>query len=728
MVEKEEECPCTSKCRATPQSYGELYVEQPYCQRLNMRRAQQLQNIPTQLTEHRQWMGARFEPRAAGGLNKPPYCVRRGRHVRKADKRNPDNWASFEEALEALETGAVDAIGLVITGNDRLCLLDLDGAIHADTGELDEWASDTVEAFETYWEVSCSGQGLHGIFIGHKPGNRCKRDGFEIYDGQSGARFVVITGDAFDDEEDTDNWPIRNCQAALEELYRRLWPERGDQSNKRTRGAGTSLTDEELLKRARNARSGMGERFKRLYDQGDRTGFESPSHTDFSLINALIFWTSGDRNRVAALFQKSALYRPPPQKHSGYVERSVDAALASYKGPLYQPKALRQKATPEADKTLAPYMALLLDPAQWRGKRGASAFKAYAGAIIHNVEHGISTDNGELRSGLDVRTLAEISGMKYQTLCESALPYLITEKKLLTWQRGRGKRAGELILRKPEVPAKRDTKGSTEAGHFNVPFWGESLRALEALIRMRGGRSKFALVARLGMVAMFVAVALLTSPRGTDLERLVEATGRRKDHVRNAARKLVGAGVVESPCADFYRLSPDFLERWERELARSGITYTERRQREKHREQRKRRDENWRAKKKEPVVELHPSMGKPRRRRKPGAKNGLAVVQISARLRDSSRARTPADIDRGTREVATQAELQRDYDERVARCMERLEQRGATREKAEVAALREANKPPPGPSFEELNRAANGVEKLDKTEDKRPRSRGGRSR
>src|ERR671932_445611 len=87
-----------------------------------------LQHIPKQLTQENRWMGTRFVYKPDGKIDKPPYRVRRGVEVIPASKTNPDNWATFKEASEALARGDVDAIGLVITANDPLTVLDFDDA------------------------------------------------------------------------------------------------------------------------------------------------------------------------------------------------------------------------------------------------------------------------------------------------------------------------------------------------------------------------------------------------------------------------------------------------------------------------------------------------------------------------------------------------------------------------------------------------------------------------
>jgi DNA-binding transcriptional regulator GbsR (MarR family) len=351
----------------------------------------------------------------------------------------------------------------------------------------------------------------------------------------------------------------------------------------------------------------------KLYDHGDRSGFASPNEADYALINILIFWCAGDRDRVEDLFRSSALYRPPPEKHKGYVGISVRNALKSYTGSYYQPKALREESTPEQRDVLAPYLALLLDASRWKGQKAAAAYKAYAALLIGSVEDGIKTDTEELRIGSDIRTIAERAGLNRVTLCRSALPYLV-EKKHITWKRGRGNKAGEFILRKPKVPSEATIKVTTQ--YFNGSTYGDGLDALARLIRMRSGVSKtgkvtrlgeMQTVARLGMVAMFCMISLTTLQRGLNIDELVEMTGRRKDHVRTTMHKLIASEIVEEFRKDFFTLAPAFWLAYEKELLRSGIVGSERHQKKQHKRERaenERKLKEGRDKKKEVVQDV----------------------------------------------------------------------------------------------------------------------------
>jgi hypothetical protein len=522
--------------------------------------------IPEALRSMRRWMGTRFEKREDGRVDKAPYRVVPGKPIIKADKTNPDNWATYSEALAACERGDVDARGFVFTEDDPFFVVDLDGVIDCDTGEIHPAADEIIHALCSYTELSCSGTGAHIIGEGQKPewaGCTSKKMGpkVEVYDSK---RFVVLTGDRIGEHRE----PLKR-QEKLEWLCQRLWI-KAERMNTRSPSESRShdLEDEALLHRARNARTGA--KFTKLFDNGDISGHESASNADFALLNMLAFWTAGDPERMARLFEMSALYRSKADgKHAGYVALS---------------------------DPVIPYLQVLLDPSMWTGRKGASGYKAFTALAILADEHGIIDDKSYLRIGCDTRRLAEVAGMSKETLTRSALPYLMNDMKLLSWRRGKGRKAGVFLLKKPPCTG----YANKIATHFNGVSYADPKSALETLrlfIRNRAGHSKTAVLLKLGMPAMFTAVALASAPaRGYTLEEIADRTGRRKSTLDSQTKgdtpikRLRAAGIVQEISEGRYRLAKAFASRYEQALEWSGTTYSERQQKRRHEEDRRRRD------------------------------------------------------------------------------------------------------------------------------------------
>ena len=77
--------------------------------------AELLENIPEELRRRTQWVAWRLEERD-GANNKVPYIAG---GVGKASSTDSLAWRTFEEALQALETGRYNGVGFVFSSDDR---------------------------------------------------------------------------------------------------------------------------------------------------------------------------------------------------------------------------------------------------------------------------------------------------------------------------------------------------------------------------------------------------------------------------------------------------------------------------------------------------------------------------------------------------------------------------------------------------------------------------------
>ena len=141
--------------------------------------------LPEELRQRRQWVVWKLEERD-GKPTKVPYIAGGSG---KASSTDSLTWRSFEEAVQALETGRYNGIGFVFSSGDPFAGVDLDDCRDPETGELEEWAAKIVEAFGSYAEVSQSGTGVHIIIKGKAPNK--KRGKVEAY---SLERFFAMTG------------------------------------------------------------------------------------------------------------------------------------------------------------------------------------------------------------------------------------------------------------------------------------------------------------------------------------------------------------------------------------------------------------------------------------------------------------------------------------------------------------------------------------------------------
>lgn len=156
-------------------------------------------NLPQWMRDRRQWMLA-----GGGEFKKAPQIPiydENGEHVvagRLADKTNPANWLSFDDALRcAGELGV--RMGYCCSEDDFITIIDLDNVNNSSPTKdpngpevlaNQQYFIDLALANDWYMETSASGHGVH-IVIGGKVTRDSNADGVEFY-GHKG--FVIMTG------------------------------------------------------------------------------------------------------------------------------------------------------------------------------------------------------------------------------------------------------------------------------------------------------------------------------------------------------------------------------------------------------------------------------------------------------------------------------------------------------------------------------------------------------
>lgn len=306
-----------------------------------------LAHVPRDLKQRAQWVAWReeYERRHyderydryvnVGKAKKKPYRLTPPHDA--ASTSDPSTWGTFEDAYALVaraHPGATGGVGFVMTEDDPWCCLDFDGCRNPETGVVVPEVARIVEEFASYTEVSPSGTGLHVWIRGTKPGSRikaavCEGVTVEIFDAN---QFITVTDRVF------RAGSVQERQGALNALYARLFPE-GESvvDDAHTgRAGGFRGDDEELLKRARNAKTGA--EFSALHDDGDLS-FTGGNHSgaDFKECKTLAFYTGGDAERIDRLFRRSALYRPDKwdEVHRGdgatYGEMTIEKAIGACK-------------------------------------------------------------------------------------------------------------------------------------------------------------------------------------------------------------------------------------------------------------------------------------------------------------------------------------------------------------------------------------------------------------
>jgi putative DNA primase/helicase len=526
-------------------------------------------SIPHSMKQQDGWMGTCLKHKPNGKIDKPPYRVRQGMQIQPGSKTNPEHRASFEEAIEALERGDVDAIGRVFTSEDPFTVVDLDNVRDPTTGHIAPWAMEIVEAVPTYWEVSLSGTGLHGIAEATKNTERCRKGHVEVYDGGTGARFMVLTGNHL---QHTSN-EVQPCQSEIDVLTRKVFPP--EAKPKETHRAATEavvLEDRELLDKARNSRT--GERFRALYDRGDFLDNASHSEARMELLRSLAFWTAWDEARMASLYEGSALYAMPgyARKWQRLRDREIRRAIAD------TPRAYRQpaRASNEDGGELAPVIEALQAQAwamPWEGRSGPTDRHVYTALLAIAARYGSIAKKGIMVSA-DVRSLALDSGTGLGTVSR-ALKRLHKERNLLRLsKKSTGKKAAVYLLKYPTAVGGTQNKCVDSCSTYRQlrNRGPSSQKEYDRKGRKRSVGSRY-LLDRLGKYAALILeyVAEHGEEDGLTLPELARGLDRKAGNIASskAFKSLLSAGVLLEEDGRF-KAPHDFEWRLQVELEQSG--------------------------------------------------------------------------------------------------------------------------------------------------------------
>ncbi|MBI2882644.1 MAG: AAA family ATPase [Candidatus Methylomirabilis oxyfera] len=269
--------------------------------------------IPGELRARSQWVVWRLELRE--GEPKPtkvPYYA----VGRKASSTEPATWLSFEAAWRLYERGGFDGVGYVFAEDDPYTGIDLDKEL------LEEDRQTILRRFDSYCELSPSGQGQHLIMKATLPSGGRKKGPIEVYDRW---RYFTITGKCM------SAYPsmIEERQEAVDWLLATYFSQQRD-TKSNTNGSGLDATDDKLLARAFDAAN--GDKLQRLWN-GDTTDYPSASEADMALASLLAFWTGPDAMKLETLMRSSGLAREKwDKRHYGdgqtYLEAVVTKALS----------------------------------------------------------------------------------------------------------------------------------------------------------------------------------------------------------------------------------------------------------------------------------------------------------------------------------------------------------------------------------------------------------------
>ena len=265
---------------------------------------EQYANIPNELQALKQWVLWRRDPDGKGGFTKVPVQP----NGKLASVTNSNTWTNFAQAVASAHT--FDGIGFVFTAQDEFAGLDLD---YSTDPVICERQKKIAEVFNSYSEISQSGQGLHIIIKAQVQGGR-RRDKVELY---SQDRFFCMTGNVW------RNSPIEERQ----ELATILWQEMGNCKEQTPTWQGDpnqKYSDEEIKSWAINAEN--GEKASKLLEGHWQDYYPSQSEADWAIINIIAYY-SNCQAQVARIFRACALGQRKKAKRDNYVMPMVRRAF-----------------------------------------------------------------------------------------------------------------------------------------------------------------------------------------------------------------------------------------------------------------------------------------------------------------------------------------------------------------------------------------------------------------
>lgn len=264
------------------------------------------ENIPREMRVHRQWLNWSYAE-IDGKITKPPLNPHNGT---LASVVEPAHASTYDHVLRNVTDRRCTGIGFVLTPADPYTIIDLDGKDM--TPEKIAFFENIIKEFDSYTEISPSGNGVHIIVYGHLP-RGIKRKGVEIY---SRDRYMTMTGNV------VVNKPIKHAQFKLETLFREIGGYDDDVSTG-VADKEQTVTDEQLIELC--AKGATGDDFRSLW-AGSFLHHPSQSEADQHLMNLIAFYTD-NRAQCIRVFRTSALGKRDKANRDDYMRWTVNKAF-----------------------------------------------------------------------------------------------------------------------------------------------------------------------------------------------------------------------------------------------------------------------------------------------------------------------------------------------------------------------------------------------------------------
>lgn len=290
--------------------------------------------FPPEFTPHKLYVCWKYEenPSDPDKPKKPPIDPKTGR---KASPTDSATWGTLAQAKKCYAKGDVDGIGIVLTEEMGVTVIDIDDCRDEKTGKLNSYARKIMKRFPSYTEVSPSGTGIHIFLYGTLPGKGINTGKVEVYDRK---HYMTITGVHVKSSPST----IKRKNKKLQEWYATLpQPKKKEVAPVRT-SEQESLGDAEIIaKLFQNDNQG---KFSRLWS-GDISGYSSQSEAEIALCSLISAYTQSPVT-IDLIFRISKLMRPKwdePRGEGTYGSLSITKVLKNPHTPI--DNSLNEKST-----------------------------------------------------------------------------------------------------------------------------------------------------------------------------------------------------------------------------------------------------------------------------------------------------------------------------------------------------------------------------------------------
>lgn len=280
-----------------------------------------VESIATELKTEPRWVCWRFVCRN-GKWTKVPLNPKGGGNARPND---PRTWGTFDDALGYYKSSGFDGIGFML--GDGYVGIDLDDCI-TESGELSELATETVNHFATFTDISPSGRGLKLFFRASltkfpngKTGTRKDEMGIEAYASE---RFFTVTGRRYAGNG------IAECNGALDWFVGKyLNAPKAKKSRPCHEASALKLDDEQIIERVLGEKGGKANALWR----GDASNYRGSdgqpdlSRADAALCAKIAYYTK-NAAQIERIFAQSELgKRDKWRDRPDYRERTIAGAL-----------------------------------------------------------------------------------------------------------------------------------------------------------------------------------------------------------------------------------------------------------------------------------------------------------------------------------------------------------------------------------------------------------------